>query len=86
MIATSPGIVKVEGDPRRGEPNEYYVLDRWKRGPQFRYPGRIQAFTQEKAGAPLERFLLAFPNDIRINTRLPDTTFAPPQRRDWSKR
>jgi len=78
IIATSPGIVKVHGDPRRNEPTEYYILKDWKRGPQFRFPGRIEAYTEARPGARPQRFLLAFPTDIRINTRLPDSTFAPP--------
>jgi len=83
--ATYPGVVTVKGDPRRNEPTEFYLLQNWKRGPQFAYPTRIQAYSQERPGAKMSRFLLAFPNDIRINTNLPDSTFAPP-RSDTPKR
>ncbi len=79
ITATHPGIVKVHGDPRRREPSEYYILKNWKRGPQFRYPGRIEAYSEATPGARPKRFLLAFPTDIRINTKLPDSTFAPPR-------
>ncbi len=80
VVCTYPGVVTVVGDPRRGEPTEYYVLKNWQRGPQFRYPRRIEAYTQSAPGATPRRFLLAFPNDIRINTRLADSLFAPPPR------
>jgi hypothetical protein len=75
---TFPGVVTIKGDPRRNEPTEYYLLKDWKRGPQFRYPARIEAFSQDKPGGPMRRFLLAFPNDIRINTNLDASLFAPP--------
>ena len=76
--ATYPGIVKVEGDPRTGEPTEYYLLKNWRRGPQFQYPGEIQAFSQAKPGGAMNLFLQAYPSDIRINTGLQSTLFAPP--------
>lgn len=79
VVCTYPGVVTLEGDPRRGEPTEYYVLKNWKRGPQFSYPTRIEAYSQARPGARLQRFLLAFPNDIRINTGLADDLFAPPK-------
>ena len=75
--ATYPGVVTIVGDPRRKEPTEYYLLQNWKRGPQFRYPGLIQAFSQDKPGSRMKRFLVAFPSDIRINTGLEDSLFAP---------
>ena len=77
--ATFPGVVTIKGDPRRNEPTEYYLLKNWKRGPQFRYPARIEAYSQDAPGTPMRRFLLAFPNDIRINTKLDPTLFAPPR-------
>ena len=76
---TYPGVVTIKGDPRRGEPTEYYLLKDWKRGPQFRYPARIEAYTVNAPGQRPRRFLLAFPNDIRINTNLDATLFAPRQ-------
>ena len=79
LAATYPGIVKIHGNPTSNEPTEFYILKNWKAGPQFRYPGRIEAFKQARPGDRPQRFLLAFPLDIRINTRLPDTTFAPPK-------
>lgn len=79
IAATYPGVVKVHGNPAAKEPTEYYVLKNWKSGPQFRYPGRIEAYKEAKPGDRPRRFLLAFPTDIRINTHLPDSTFAPPR-------
>ena len=76
--ATHPGIVKVEGDPRTGEPTEYYLLKNWRRGPQFQYPGEIQAFSQATPNSQMNLFLQAYPADIRINTGLQSTLFAPP--------
>lgn len=79
ILCTYPGVVTVVGDPKTNEPTEYYVLKDWRRGPQFRYPGRIEAYTQPRPGVDPVRFLLAFPNDIRINTQLGDELFAPPR-------
>jgi hypothetical protein len=79
VICTYPGVVTVVGDPRSNEPTEYYVLKDWKRGPQFRYPGRIEAYTQDQVGQRPRRFLLAFPRDIRINTGLGDDLFVAPR-------
>jgi hypothetical protein len=76
--ATYPGVVKIEGDPRRNEPTEYYVLKKWRRGPQFRYPAEIQAFSQATPRSPMTRFLLAYPALVRINTGLQSSLFAPP--------
>lgn len=75
--ATYPGIVKVEGDPRTNEPTEYYLLKNWRRGPQFRYPGEIQAFSQARPNTPMNLFLQAYPADVRINTGLQSSLFAP---------
>lgn len=77
--ATYPGIVKVEGDPRLNEPTEYYLLKNWRRGPQFRYPAEIQAFSQARPGTPMNLFLQAYPADVRINTGLQSALFAPPK-------
>ena len=74
-----PGIVTVVGRAERGEPTEYYLLQEWKQGPQFRYPGRIVAFTQARPRAKMKRFLLAFPNVIRVNAQLKEKTFSPPR-------
>ncbi len=79
-----PGIVTVVGRPERGEPTEYYLLQEWKQGPQFRYPGRIEAYTQARPGAQMKRFLLAFPNVIRVNAQLKPKTFSPPAARKSS--
>jgi hypothetical protein len=79
VLCTYPGVVTVEGDPRRNEPTEYYLLKNWKRGPQFNYPARIEAFSQARPGGRMTRFLLAFVDDIRINTGLQDGLFAPPR-------
>jgi hypothetical protein len=80
MRALQPEIVKMDGDPARGEPfAEFYLLKEWRRGPQFRYPGRVEALRQADARAQPERFLLAFPQDIRINTSLDPALFAPPR-------
>jgi len=78
VSATYPGVVMIEGNPAAREPTEYYLLKDWKAGPQFRFPGRIEAYKQDSASERPRRFLLAFPTDIRINTNLPDSTFAPP--------
>lgn len=77
--ATWPGVVTVVGDAAKKEPTEYYLLRDWKAGPYFRYPARIEAFSQEVPGAPLKRFLMAFPQDIRINANIPPALFEAPQ-------
>ncbi|MGE0192324.1 MAG: hypothetical protein AB7T63_09820 [Planctomycetota bacterium] len=77
--ATWPGVVTVVGDAKAKEPTEYYLLRDWKAGPYFRYPARIEAFSQEVPGAPLKRFLMAFPQDIRINANIPPALFEAPQ-------
>lgn len=76
--ATHPGIVKVEGNPATGEPTEYYLLKNWVRGPQFRYPAKILAYSEAKPGARPNLFLEANPVDVRINTGLQSSLFAPP--------
>jgi len=79
MRAMQPEIVKMEGDPARGEPfAEYYLLKEWRRGPQFKFPGRIEALRQADPRSQPERFLLVFPQDIRINTKLDAALFGPP--------
>jgi len=81
LMATYPGIVTVVGDPRLKEPTEFYLLKDWKRGPQFRYPGRIEAYSRVQPTDQPRRFLLAFPNDIRINTGLQDNLFENPSKK-----
>ncbi len=78
LRATWPGVVTVVGDPARKEPTEYFHLRQWKDGPYFRYPTRIEAYNQETPGAPLKRFLLAWPQDIRINAMIAPALFQPP--------
>jgi hypothetical protein len=78
VVATYPGVVKIEGDPRAHEPTEYYLLQKWRKGPQFNFPGKIEAISQAAPAAPMKRFLLAFPNDVRINTGLQSSIFLPP--------
>ena len=77
--ATHPGVVTVVGDPSQKEPTEYYLLKDWKAGPYFRYPARIEAYSQETPGAELRRFLLAWPQDIRINADIPPQLFEAPR-------
>lgn len=77
--ATYPGVVTVVGDETKDEPTEYYLLKEWKDGPYFRYPARIEAYSQDARGAPLKRFLLAWPQDIRINADIPPVLFEAPQ-------
>ncbi len=76
--ATYPGIVKIEGNVRLNEPTEYYLLKQWRRGPQFRYPTEIQAFSQMGPTGKMNSFLHAYPADVRINVGLQSTLFAPP--------
>lgn len=80
---TYPGVVVIQGNARERQPTEAYVLSNWKQGPQFRYPGKIEAYAQRDwiPGDQYRRFLLAFPDDIRINPRLLPDTFADPMRR-----
>jgi hypothetical protein len=79
LRATYPGVVTVVGDAAEKEPTEYYLLKDWKDGPYFRYPARIEAYSQDVPGAPLKRFLLAWPQDIRINADIPAALFEAPQ-------
>ena len=81
--ATYPGVVTIVGDPTKREPTEWYVLQNWKAKPggRFRYPTKIQAFTVATQGAQPERFLLAFPRDIRINAAMTEREFTPPRPR-----
>jgi len=80
--ATWPGIVRVEGDARKGIPTEDFILKGWMDSPpgqarQFRYPRDIEAFSISP-GKPSVRFLKATVNTIRINAGMPDTLFSPP--------
>ena len=79
VLASYPGVVTIVGDPRQNEPTEYYVLKKWVQGPQFNFPSQIEAFSQATPNSELQRFLLAFPRDVRINTGLQSSLFAPPQ-------
>lgn len=88
-LATWPGIIRVEGDARKGIPTEDFILKSWadsapntatQRGPAFRYPREIEAFSISP-GKPSLRFLKAKVNTIRINSGIPDTQFKPPARR-----
>lgn len=74
-----PGVVVVMGDAAKREPTEAYVLSKWKKGPQFRFPGKIEAFSRSDwvPNAKYRRFLLAFPNDLRINPHIVAETFDP---------
>ena len=85
-VARNPGIVVVVGDPKLKEPTEFYVLTNWKRGPQFRYPGKIEAFSRMTQRDKPTRFLLAFPNDIRINTGLDKNLFNDPAAKTTPRR
>lgn len=78
LRATYPGVVTVVGDAAKDEHSEFYVLRKWKDGPRFRYPTQIEAYTMERPDDPLRRFLLAFPNDIRINAEVQDALFVEP--------
>ena len=80
--ATYPGIIRVEGDARRGIPTEDFILKSWVdspagAGPQFRYPRELEAFSISP-GKPSLRFLKATVNSIRINSGIPDAQFKPP--------
>ena len=79
---TYPGVVVVKGDAAKRQPTEAYVLSNWKRGPQFKYPGKIEAYSRQDwvPGNQYKRFLLAFPNDIRVDLKLNPSTFANPMR------
>ncbi len=80
---TYPGVVVVQGDVQKREPTEAYVLSNWKAGPQFRYPGKIEAYSRREwvKGEEYKRVLLAFPSDIRINPKLLPDTFGDPMKR-----
>lgn len=87
LRATYPGVVTIGGDRSskgRGgsrEPTELYLLQKWKRGSQFRFPGLIQAYSREKPRDRMQRFLVAFPSEIRVNTNLRLSLFAPPAKK-----
>lgn len=80
--ATYPGVVVVKGDAARRERTEAYVLSNWKKGVQFKYPGKIEAFHRRDwvANDQYRRFLLAFPMDIRVNPRILPARFDDPTR------
>lgn len=87
LRVTRPGIVTIPGEASRKRATEHYLLEDWKRGPEFRYPGRIRAFRQPLPQAAVQdgpkprmkRFLVAFPRVIRVNTKLNPALFAPPK-------
>ncbi len=80
-VATYPGIIRVDGDPRQRLPTEDFVLRGWVDSPAsqpraFRYPRTIEAYSREP-GRPAVRFLRATVNDIKINVQIPDARFRP---------
>ena len=77
LTATAPHVVHIMGAPEKKIEEEYYVLDRWKAGTHHPMPGRVQALARMRPEDRLERFLLAFPQQIRINAGIPDARFAP---------
>ena len=81
VTATWPGIVRVEGDPRRGIPTEDYLLKGWVnpgRGgqQQFRYPRQIDAYSVLPGRQPV-RFLRANVQDMKINAGIDPSRFRP---------
>ncbi|MHC5009382.1 MAG: hypothetical protein ACYTG6_00350 [Planctomycetota bacterium] len=87
VIATWPGIVRVEGDAQRGYPTEDYILKGWDdpRSQQrtFRYPRTIEAYSilRDPAGRSTPaRFLYATVDDIKINAGIDGARFQPPAR------
>jgi outer membrane lipoprotein-sorting protein len=84
-LATYPGIIRVEGDARKNIPTEDFILKSWVdspagKGPAFRYPREIEAYSINP-GKPSLRFLKASVNSIRINSGISDVQFKPPTRR-----
>jgi hypothetical protein len=81
-LASWPGIVRIDGDPRQRIPTEDYILRDWAQSPagqpeSYRYPRSIQALSLEPGQAPV-RFLKARVQDIRINGGISDLKFRPP--------
>ncbi len=67
LRATWPGSVTIPGSKAKGERTEWYILKRWKKGAQFRFPGEVEAWGQHEGQPKPTRFLYAWPRDIRIN-------------------
>ncbi len=65
--ATWPGSVTIPGSKAKGERTEWYIMKRWKKGAQFRFPGNVEAWGQHEGQPKPTRFLYAWPKDIRIN-------------------
>jgi len=88
VVATWPGIIRVDGDPSKGIPTEDFILREWD-APQsqqrtFRYPRKIEAFSllmdpQTRRTVPA-RFLWAIVDDIKINAGVDATRWAQPGR------
>lgn len=84
-IASYPGIIRVDGDPRQNIPTEDFVLRSWTdsapgQSRAFRYPRTIEAYSRSP-GRQAVRFLKADVNEIKINVQIPDSRFAPPMGR-----
>jgi outer membrane lipoprotein-sorting protein len=74
----APRVVMLAGDVAKEIEEEYYVLDGWVAGKAHPFPKKIQALSRARPDVGLTRFMLAFPNLIRINAGAPDSLFAPP--------
>ena len=86
VVATYPGIVRVDGEPERGFPTEDYILGEWdsphSQPRSFRYPRRIEAYSllsDPQGRSTPARFLFAIVEDIKINAGMDATRFQPPQ-------
>ncbi len=80
--ATYPAAVELKGSAAARERSEVYRFSRWRKGARFRFAGRIEAFGKDsrKPEAPYgDSFLLAFPEQIEVNTELDGALFRPPQ-------
>ena len=80
-VASYPGIIRVDGDPRQGLPTEDFVLRSWTDNTPgqpraFRYPRVIEAYSRAP-GRQAVRFLKADVNDIKINVQIPEARFRP---------
>lgn len=81
-LAQYPGVVSIEGDPRRRIPTEDFILRDWVRSPAgqphtYMYPRSIEAYSRVPKQRPV-RFLKATVESIQINTGLPAARFSPP--------
>jgi hypothetical protein len=84
VVATWPGIVRVEGDVSKGYPTEDYILREWDfpgtEARTFRYPHRIEAYsilTDPQGRTVPTRFLYAIVQDIKINAGIDPARFQP---------